>query len=134
MIEAALIGALAGVIAGMLGVGGGILFVPALVLVLGLTQHEAEATSLVAIVPVAFVGAWRQARYGNLALRDGLLLGALAVPGSIAGVALANVVPERALRLAFAGLIVFIAAHLARENLGAATGDRERPPEHDAGA
>ncbi|HSD76791.1 MAG TPA: sulfite exporter TauE/SafE family protein [Solirubrobacteraceae bacterium] len=133
MIEAALIGALAGVIAGMLGVGGGILFVPALVLVLGLTQHEAEATSLVAIVPVAFVGAWRQARYGNLALRDGIVLGVLAVPGSIAGVALANVAPERVLRLAFAGLIVFIAAHLARENLGAATDDRERPPARDAG-
>ena len=113
MIEAILIGALAGFVAGLLGVGGGVLFVPALVLLSGLTQQEAEATSLLAIVPVAIVGAWRQARYGNLELRTGVVLGVLAVPGSFAGVALANVLPERALRLAFAGLTLVIAGQLA---------------------
>ena len=60
MIEAALVGILAGVVAGMLGVGGGILFVPALTIGLGLSQVEAEATSLLAVVPVALIGAWRQ--------------------------------------------------------------------------
>jgi uncharacterized membrane protein YfcA len=113
VISAALIGVLAGVVAGLLGVGGGVLFVPALVLLLGLTQHEAEATSLLAIVPVALVGAWRQSRYGNLDLRAGLLLGALAVPGAFAGVALANVLPEHVLRRGFAVLLVVIAGQMA---------------------
>ncbi|MCL2770125.1 MAG: TSUP family transporter, partial [Solirubrobacterales bacterium] len=83
------IGVLAGMIAGMLGVGGGVLFVPALVLLLGLSQHEAEATSLLAIIPVALVGTYRQDRYGNVMRRDALLLGIFSVAGAAAGVALA---------------------------------------------
>ena len=69
------IGAAAGVIAGMLGVGGGVLFVPGLVFLVGLGQHEAEATSLLAIIPVAIVGSYQQDRYGNVRRRDALLLG-----------------------------------------------------------
>ncbi len=117
MILAALVGALAGKAAGMQGIGGGALFVPALVLILGLSQLEAEATSLLAIVPVAIVGAWRQHRYGNLRPRDGLLLGALAVPGAVAGVALVNAVPERAVELGFAGLLLVVAFQLGRSAL-----------------
>jgi uncharacterized membrane protein YfcA len=129
VIAAAGIGVLAGVVAGLLGVGGGVLFVPALVLLLGLTQHEAEATSLLAIAPVALVGAWRQARYGNLELRAGLLVGALAIPGTFAGVALANVLPERVLRLAFAALIVVIAAQIGRRNLSSSGPRKLGPPD-----
>lgn len=114
MIEAALIGVVAGVAAGLLGIGGGALFVPALVLFLDLPQVEAEATSLLAIIPVALVGAARQHRYGNLRLRDGLLIGLLAVPGALAGVALVNVLPERALEIGFAGLLLFVATRLVR--------------------
>ena len=58
----------------MLGVGGGIVFVPTLALVLGLTQVDAEATSLLAIIGVGVVGAWRQYGYGNVRARDGALL------------------------------------------------------------
>jgi uncharacterized protein len=108
------IGFAAGVVAGMLGVGGGILFVPALTLALGLGQVEAEATSLLAIVPVAAVGAWRQHGYGNLRLREGVLLGVLAVGGAAAGVVIANAVPERALEIGFAILMLFTAAQLVR--------------------
>lgn len=114
MIEAALIGVVAGVAAGLLGIGGGALFVPALVLFLDLSQVEAEATSLLAIIPVALVGAAQQHRYGNLRLRDGLLVGGLAVPGALAGVALVNAVPERAIEIGFAGLLLFVAAQLVR--------------------
>jgi uncharacterized membrane protein YfcA len=121
VIEAAAIGVVAGVVAGLLGVGGGALFVPALVLFAGVTQHEAEATSLVAIVPVALVGAWRQHGYGNVRLREGLLVGAVAVPGSLLGVVLVNALPERAVRVAFAGLLLVVAARLAR---GALSGGR----------
>ena len=117
MTGAILIGVLAGVVAGMLGVGGGTLFVPALVLFLGLSHIEAEATSLLAIVPVAVVGAWRQRAYGNVDLRDAAALGALAVAGALAGVVVANAVPERALEIAFAGLMLFVAQRLARRAL-----------------
>ncbi len=117
MILAAAVGVLAGAAAGMLGIGGGALFVPALVLILGLSQLEAEATSLLAIVPVALVGAWRQHRYGNLRLGEGLLLGLLAVPGAVAGVALVNAVPERAIELGFAGLLLVVAVQLGRSAL-----------------
>ena len=68
-------------------------------------------------MPVALVGAWRQHRYGNLRLRDGLLLGLVAVPGAVAGVALVNAVPERAIEVAFAGLLLVVAVQLARSAL-----------------
>jgi uncharacterized membrane protein YfcA len=112
MIEAIALGVAAGLIAGLLGVGGGILFVPALVLIRGLSQVEAEATSLLAIVPVAIVGTWRQRMYGNVRLRDGLIVGAVAIPGASLGVVVANVVPERALELGFAILLLGVAAQL----------------------
>jgi uncharacterized protein len=111
-----LVGVGAGLIAGLFGVGGGIMFVPALVFFAGLSQIEAEATSLLAIVPVAAVGAWRQQTYGNLRLRAGLLVGALAIGGSLAGVAIANVVPERSLELGFAALLVLTAYQVVRED------------------
>jgi uncharacterized membrane protein YfcA len=117
VVGAIAIGALAGVVAGLLGVGGGTLFVPALVLFLGLSQIEAEATSLLAIVPVALVGGWRQRAYGNVELREALALGVLATLGAAAGVIVANAVPERALEIAFAGLILFVAGQLGRRAL-----------------
>lgn len=114
MIEAVAIGACAGVVAGMLGVGGGVLFVPALVVFLDLSQVDAEATSLLAIVPVALVGAWRQRGYGNVRVRDGVVVGLLAIPGAALGVALVNAAPERAVQIAFAGLQLFVAWRLVR--------------------
>jgi uncharacterized protein len=102
----------AGAVSGLLGVGGGILFVPALTLVLSLSQVKAESTSLLAIIPVAVLGAWRHTRYGNVRLSDGITVGGLSVVGVVAGTALANVLPERALKLAFAALMLFVAARL----------------------
>jgi uncharacterized protein len=112
MIGAIAIGLAAGVIAGLLGVGGGVLFVPGLVLFLGLDQHQAEATSLLAIVPVAIVGTYRQDRYGNVRRADALLLGLLSVAGAGGGVALANSLSGAFLRDAFAVLMVVVAAQL----------------------
>lgn len=119
MVSAILIGVLAGVLAGMLGIGGGALFVPALVLILGLSQVDAEATSLLAIIPVAAVGAWRQHRYGNLRLADAALVGALAAPATVVGVALVNALPERVVEVAFAGLQLYVAARLVQRGLKA---------------
>jgi uncharacterized protein len=107
------LGFVAGMAGGLLGVGGGVLFVPALVVFAHQSQLEAVATSLVAIVPVAVVGTWRQGEYGNLRLRDGITIGLLAPLAVLAGVALANAVPERALELSFAGVQLLFAWQLA---------------------
>jgi uncharacterized membrane protein YfcA len=117
VIEAAVVGVAAGVVAGMLGVGGGILFVPGLALFVGLSQVDAEATSLLAIVPVALLGAYRQYRYGNLRLGDGAIVGVLAVPAAVAGVAIVNVLPQRAIEIGFACLLLVVAAQLGRRGL-----------------
>jgi len=114
---AILIGFVAGMVGGLLGVGGGILFVPALSLVLGQSHLEAEATSLLAIIPVAIVGAVRQQAYGNVRWRDGLLLGALAAGGAVLGSVLAHSLPERALEIGFACLVLVVAAQLAHRAL-----------------
>ena len=114
---AAAVGFAGGVTGGLLGVGGGILFVPALVFFLGLSQLAGEATSLLAIIPVALLGAWRQYGYGNVRVREGLTVGVLSVPGVLAGAVLANEVPQRALELGFAALQLFFAVGLARRAL-----------------
>jgi uncharacterized membrane protein YfcA len=118
-VGALIVGFAAGLVSGMLGVGGGILFVPALVLFLDLTQVDAEATSLLAIIPVALVGAASQRRYGNLRPRDAVLLGLLAIPGAIGGVAIVNAIPGRVVEVLFALLMLFVAGQMTRRALTA---------------
>jgi uncharacterized membrane protein YfcA len=115
--EAIAAGLLAGVVSGLFGVGGGVIFVPALVLIYDPGQVEAEATSLLAIIPVALVGTWSQRRYGNVRVRDALAIGVLAAAGALGGVVVANALSDRALRLAFAALMVVVALQLARDAL-----------------
>lgn len=109
------LGFAAGLTGGLLGVGGGVLFVPALVVFAGESQLGAEATSLVAIVVVSLVGTWRQRGFGNVRLRDGLLVGLLSPLGVMAGVGLANAVSERVLELSFAAVQVMFAWQLAKK-------------------
>ncbi|MFL5908171.1 MAG: TSUP family transporter [Solirubrobacterales bacterium] len=111
-IAAALMGFLGGMLGGLLGVGGGVIFVPALTIFMDETQVRAEATSLLAIVPVAMVAVWRQRGYGNVRVRDGLVIGALSPLGVGIGVVIANTVSQRALELIFAGLALVIASQL----------------------
>src|SRR6266536_46539 len=96
----------------MFGVGGGILFVPTLV-ALGLSQHNAIGTSLLAIVPTVLAGTWRQQRYGNVRWRGVLVIGITAAVAAQGGVLLAEALPDRALRRLFAALLVLIAAQIA---------------------
>jgi uncharacterized protein len=119
VIETAIIGAVAGVVAGLLGVGGGALFVPALVIIIGLGQVDAEATSLAAMVPVAFIGAWRQYGYGNVRIHDGVVLGLVAIPGAVVGVFLANQLPEVVIRDLFAVVLLYTAFQLVRRTMKA---------------
>jgi uncharacterized membrane protein YfcA len=112
LVLAGALGLVAGVLSGMFGVGGGILFVPTLALVLGLTQLEAQATSLAAMIPVVAVGAWRQHRYTNVAWKAASVVGVASAAGVAGGVALAASLPEDVLRRLFAGLLVVTAVHL----------------------
>jgi uncharacterized protein len=116
-VGAALLGFAGGTLGGLLGVGGGILFVPALVIFLDEPQLRAESTSLLAIVPVAIAGAWRQHRFGNVRVRDGLIIGALSPVGVVVGVELSNAVSQRTLELAFAALLLFVAGQFFRRAL-----------------
>jgi len=99
---------------GLVGVGGGVLFVPALTIFIGLTQVEAESTSLLMIVIVALVGAIRQRGYGNVNLREAAIISVLSPIGVFVGVYLSNELPERALQLSFAALALFMALQLVR--------------------
>jgi uncharacterized protein len=117
LLLAGLLGLVAGVLAGLFGVGGGILFVPTLTLVLGLTQIHAEASSLLAILPTAAAGAWRQRRYGNVRWRPALVLGLAAIAGVEVGVQIAEALPEHALRRLFGVLMLGVAAQLAWRTL-----------------
>ncbi|MGA1213696.1 MAG: TSUP family transporter [Solirubrobacterales bacterium] len=111
---AILICALGGVVAGLIGVGGGVLFVPALAAFLSLDQLDAEATSLLMIAIVSLIGAWSQNRYGNLELKDAVVIGLLSPVGVAAGVILANNLPERGLKVAFGLLALYVAWKLVR--------------------
>ena len=107
------LGFAAGVLAGMFGVGGGLLFVPALTLVSDLPQLEAQATSLAAMIPVVFVGAWRQRMHGNVDLRIAVVVGLASAGGVAVGTVVAKSLPEHLLRTLFAVLLLVVAAQLA---------------------
>jgi len=112
LLAAVALGIVTGVLSGMFGVGGGILFVPIL-LALGLSQLDAEATSLLAILPTVAAGIWRQQRYGNVQWRSSLVLGLASVAGVAGGIRIATSLNEDVLRKLFAVLLLAVAAQLA---------------------
>jgi uncharacterized membrane protein YfcA len=114
---AALIAVAGGLAGGLVGVGGGVLFVPALTIFLGLSQVEGESTSLLMIVIVALVGALRQNSYGNVRVREAIVIGVLSPLGVLIGVVISNEVSQRALELSFAVLVLFVAYQLIRRAL-----------------
>ena len=111
ILVAIVLGVAAGVLAGMFGVGGGILFVPVLV-ALGLGQLEAQGTSLLAILPTVLAGSWSQRRYGNLRARTALVVGFSSIAGVEVGARLVTGLPETTLRRLFAVLLFAVAAQL----------------------
>jgi uncharacterized membrane protein YfcA len=106
------LGVLAGILSGLFGVGGGILFVPILTW-LGLTQLHAEASSLLAIIPTVMVGVWRQQRYGNVRWRAAAILGVASIAAAVGGAQVALSLPESTLRKLFAVLMIGVAAQIA---------------------
>ena len=109
---AIVLGLAAGVLAGMFGVGGGILFVPTLV-ALGLDHHDAIGTSLLAIIPTVLVGVWRQNRYGNVQWRAAAVIGVASIGAAVGGAQVAESLPEHVLRKLFAVLLILTAAQIA---------------------
>jgi hypothetical protein len=106
------VGFLGGILAGLFGVGGGIIFVPTMVLGLGLTQLHAEASSLLAILPTAAVGSWRQVRYGNVHPRTAAIVGIGSIVGVQIGVLVAVALPEHVLQRLFGAFLLVTAIHL----------------------
>ena len=109
---AIVLGVVAGMLSGLFGVGGGILFVPTLTIALGLEQHHAQATSLLAMLPTVAVGAWRQQRYGNVRWRPGLILGLAGIFGIVAGGFLAESLSGSVLKRLFGVLLLLTAAQI----------------------
>jgi uncharacterized membrane protein YfcA len=107
------LGFLAGMFAGLFGVGGGILFVPTLIVLFGLSQVEAQATSLLAILPTVAAGTWRQHAYTNVRWRAAAVMGTTAIVGVELGVLAAKALPEQTLRRLFGILVLAVAAQLA---------------------
>jgi uncharacterized membrane protein YfcA len=101
-----------GAFSGLFGVGGGTVIVPLLILWFGYREREATGTSLLAIVLIATLAAAAQGAYGNVHVREGVLIGLPAVAGVIAGTALQQRIPERAVAAIFAVLLVASAAVL----------------------
>lgn len=102
----------AGILSGLFGVGGGILFVPTLALVVGLTQIDAQATSLAAMIPVVVFGTWQQHKAGNVRWKAGIAVGLASVVGVVGGAALATSLDDDLLRKLFATFLLLVAAQL----------------------
>ena len=113
-LKLAAIGTLAGLFSGLFGVGGGSVMVPLLVLWMGYGERHATATSLAAIVFVAAFAAAVQGAYGNVRVLDAALIGVPAVGGVLIGTWLSQRVPERAIALLFAAVLVASAVELVR--------------------
>jgi uncharacterized membrane protein YfcA len=111
-LKLAVIGTAAGAFSGLLGVGGGSVIVPLLIIWLGYGEREATGTSMMAIVVIAALAVSLQAIYGNVDPPNAALVGVPAIGGAIAGTALQQRVPERLISLLFAGLLVLIAIEL----------------------
>jgi uncharacterized protein len=109
------VGAAAGVLAGLLGVGGGILLVPFLVLAVGMTQHEAEATSLLVILPTAVAASVALRRRGVGDLPIALVIGMVGALGAVVGALLALSLPADVLRAVFAVLLTVAGLRLIRD-------------------
>ena len=108
-------GICAGIASGLLGIGGGTVMVPFLVLAAGLTQQEANATSLLALVPTAIVGTWTLQRRGVADIKGSAVLGTLGIAGSVAGSLIALSIPSGALRVIFAVFLATVGIGMLRD-------------------
>lgn len=112
LVELVVIGLAAGFLAGLLGIGGGVLMVPAMVLILGFDQHVAQGTSLLVIIPAALTGSLAHYRRGRLVLRDAVTIAAGGVIGALIGSVFALSIDDELLRRLFAGFLLIVAVRM----------------------
>ena len=111
-LQLAAIGTAAGAFSGLFGVGGGTIIVPLLIVWLSFGECEATGTSMAAIILIAAFAVAFQAAYGNVDPADAALVGIPALGGAVAGTALQQRIPERAISLIFAALMIVIAIEM----------------------
>ena len=134
LIQLAVIGVAAGFLAGLLGVGGGILMVPAMVLLFGYDQHVAQGTSLLVIIPAALTGSYTHYRNGRLVLRDAAVLAAGGIIGAVVGSVFALSLEDALLRRLFAVFLLISALRiLLPEGLFNRGGDPPAPSASEDG-
>jgi len=113
LITLIIIGIITGIAAGMLGIGGAIIMVPALVFILGLTQHQAQGTSLaVMLPPIGIIAAYNYYKAGELNLKFALILATAFIIGSYFGSKLALNIPQNILKKIFALLLLFVSLRM----------------------
>jgi uncharacterized membrane protein YfcA len=112
VLRLAVIATAAGAFSGLFGVGGGTVIVPLLIFWLAYGDREATGTSLAAIVVIALFATLAQGAYGNVDLLEGALVGIPAVGGVIVGTGLQQRLPERAISVLFAVLLIAVAIDL----------------------
>src|SRR5213592_926769 len=111
---ALVVGAIAGILSGLLGIGGGAIMVPAMTLLMGMSQHLAQGTSLLVIIPTAISGSITHFRMGNIQLETAGWLSVGGVVGAVAGASLALASPDQVLRLLFGGYLTFTGLQMMR--------------------
>lgn len=121
------VGLLAGALASALGIGGGVVFVPVLVVGLALEQAVAQGTSLAVIVPTAVIGTYGHARYSRVDWRAALPVAAGGIVGAALGAQVALAADPQLLRRLFAGLLVVLAVRLVLRQRTAARNVTDRP-------
>jgi uncharacterized membrane protein YfcA len=126
--ELVAIGVGAGFLAGLLGVGGGIVMVPAMVLLLGFDQHVAQGTSLVVIIPAALTGSYTHYRRGRLSLRDAAFLALGGILGAVVGSVFALSLEDSLLRRLFAAFLLVSAIRMLWPKGGLRRGAAEERP------
>lgn len=107
-----LLGVAAGVLSGLLGIGGGTILVPLFMYFLKMDIHVATGTSLAVIIPTAVIGAWAHSRVGQVDWKVCVIVAVLAALGSYAGVKLNVMLPSDILQKIFAVFLLFIAVQL----------------------
>jgi hypothetical protein len=107
------IGIITGIMAGMLGIGGAVIMIPALVFLLGISQQSAQGTSLaVMLPPVGAIAAWNYYKAGNVNIRFAIILAIFFLVGSYFGSKLALTIPQEILKKIFAVLLLLVAAKM----------------------
>ena len=112
-ITVALIGIAAGLLGGVLGLGGAIIIIPALVMLLGYSQQMAQGTTLLMmVIPVTSLAAWQYYKAGNVDVKTALILGVAFFISGFIGAKFANQIPQEVLKKVFALLLIVIAVKM----------------------